>query len=98
MNIPKNATGNPKATQKANLVFRKRLRKMSTRTIPIIAFSVRSSVRCTNVLERSETTLNCTLLYFTLKSSMYSFTFMALEIRSSELVLVMTTLSDVSPL
>ena len=34
MNIPKNETGSPNATQKANLEFRKSERKIKTRIIP----------------------------------------------------------------
>ena len=62
--MPKNATGSPKATQKANRVFRNKERNISTKIIPTIAFSVSSSVRCVSVMERSSTTFNLTLLYF----------------------------------
>ena len=39
MNIPKKATGNPKATQNANLVFKKRDKNINTKIIPTMAFS-----------------------------------------------------------
>ncbi len=97
-NIPKNATGSPKATQNANLVLRKRERKIKTRIIPMIAFSVNNCVRWTNVVERSETTSSCTLLYFSLNSFTYSFTFSAELTKSSVLVLVIVVFTDRLPL
>ncbi len=63
-NIPKNATGRPKATQKANRVFKKRERKINTKIIPMMAFSVNNWVRCTKVVDWSETMSSLTLLYF----------------------------------
>ncbi len=44
-NIPKKATGSPKATQKANLVFKKSDKNTKTKIIPMMAFSVSNSVR-----------------------------------------------------
>ena len=45
MNIPKNEIGNPNATQNANRVLRNSDKNISTKSIPITAFSVNSFVR-----------------------------------------------------
>ena len=64
MNIPKNAIGKPNATQKAKRVFKNNDKNIRTNSIPIMAFSVKSSVLCTKVVDKSLTTFNSTLLYF----------------------------------
>ena len=97
-NIPKKAIGSPKATQNANLVFKKRDRNTKTRIIPTMAFSVSNWVRWVNVVERSSMTSNRTLVYFSLNSSIYCLTFSAEPIKSSVLVLVMVMFTASSPL
>ncbi len=64
MNIPRKATGKPKATQNANLVFKNNERKIKTNTIPIAAFSANSRVLWSNVTEASLTTLSLRFGYF----------------------------------
>ena len=51
MNIPKNEIGILKATQKANLIFKNRDRKINTRKIPIPPFSSRRFVLCLSEIE-----------------------------------------------
>ena len=57
-NIPKNATGNPKATQIANLKFKNNARKNNTNKMPEIAFLVKSQVLSFKVILLSLVTLN----------------------------------------
>ena len=63
-NMPKKATGRPKATQKAKRVFKNSDRKINTKIIPTIAFSVKRAVRCVKVIDRSLITFIVTLLFF----------------------------------
>ena len=51
ISIPRNEIGNPKATQKASLIFRKIERKIKTRIIPIPPFSNNRFVLCLNTME-----------------------------------------------
>ena len=51
ISIPRNDIGNPKATQKASLMFRKIERKIKTRSIPIPPFSSKRFVLCLNAME-----------------------------------------------
>ena len=94
MNIPKKDIGKPKATQKATRVFKNSDKNNKTNNMPAMAFFVSNSVRWFNVIDKSLTTSNRTLLYFWLYASMYSFTWSAEEIRSSLLVLVIVILTE----
>ena len=98
MNIPKKATGKPKATQNAKRVFKNIDKKSNTNNIPTIAFSVSNAVRWFSVMDRSRITFSCTLLFFILNSVMYSFIVSADDNKSSLLVLVTETLTERSPL
>ena len=58
INIPKKEIGNPKATQKASLKFKKSAKKKSTKRIPEIAFLAKRVVLSFNVILKSRVTLN----------------------------------------
>ena len=65
MNIPRNETGNPKATQKASLEFKKSDKKRRTKSIPCKMFSINNFVLSVKVTEES---LRVTNFRFSLSS------------------------------
>src|SRR5690606_16246764 len=97
-NKPRIEMGKPKATQNASLECKKIDKKMITKKITRHAFFANNLVRCVKVIEESETTYRRILLYFLLKSSMYSFTRFAVGIKSSLFVLLMVIFTARFPL
>ena len=58
INIPKKATGKPKATQIAKRKFKNNAKKKSTNRIPTTPFSINNFVLPFNVIEASLETFN----------------------------------------
>ncbi len=86
MNKPKKEKGNPTATQKAILGFKKSERKSKTKRIPIAPFSINRFWRSNSGMDKSALVFSWTLLLLALNFSTYSFTWSVANKKSSLLV------------